>query len=317
MKLNFLKIVWVGIFLGFSADFLFADVQKSGSGDTQKPMEAEKMKKTFIFSLLPKAFQSKPVQAISVLTEVTDIGKQLMPPKLGTPAYYRLMVSGYHKEGAGTSQEKSIDRESLVQEVKKSLRAANYLEETKESPASLLLVVVWGEHNREYDPQHRNELARAKLIGGEKWATELAEAIEAQEDSPVRGSQRMPDIMNPVYQFCARNDKNRVLVDQVLDDCYFVVVSAYDLAAYERGERLLLWRTKMTTAAQGVSLAESSTALVASGTNYFGKWMTEVSIVDKRINRKTKIEMGETRTISMDEPAADQQQKPAPPARKK
>jgi hypothetical protein len=219
--------------------------------------------------------------------------------------------SGYHGEGDGVSQEKTISVEHLEKMVEKALTDGYYFEATKEHPASVVLFFVWGVHAKLAvdDPNtgdggvddvgYRNLLSRAALVGGTEFAKELAAALEEQSWSATGDK-----LMNPVYRFVIRSNKNRMLMEQVLDDCYYVVVSAYDSAALARGEKKLLWRTKMSTSAQGVSLAETSSALVASGGPYFGREMTEPSLVDKRISRNGKVELGELKFKGFEESAA-------------
>jgi hypothetical protein len=62
----------------------------------------------------------------------------------------------------------------------------------------------------------------------------------------------------------------------------------------------------MSTPAQGVSLVETTPALVASGESFFGRDMTAAAIVDKRISRSSKVETGELKVISLDEKPAEQ-----------
>ncbi|MFT3868655.1 MAG: hypothetical protein QM715_09160 [Nibricoccus sp.] len=320
MKLISIKILTSGfIFIG-------SIILTSGAGveDGQAPLKPPPLKKTAVFSLLPKAFQSNPELSITVITEATEEGKKLKPPTTGKPAYYQAVASGYHHEGHGKDQDKTLSVEHLEKQLKKSLVEGGYLEADKDHPPSLVLFFVWGTHNKlaEDDPAsemggqedigYRNLLSRAALVGGKQFAEELAAAIEEQSNSASG------DIMlNPVYRLMIRSDRNRALMHQIVDDCYYVVVSAYDLASFAHGEKKLLWRTKMTTAAAGISLAESSSALVAGGGPFFGRWMTEPAIVDKRISRNGRVELGETRTISMDEPVGEPEKKNVPTTGKK
>jgi hypothetical protein len=93
------------------------------------------------------------------------------------------------------------------------------------------------------------------------------------------------------------------LWEQIRDDCYFFVVSAYEGAALAKGERRLLWRTKLTTAANGISLAESLPSIVLGGTDFFGKPMDATSYVQKKINRSGKVDIGEAQVKEYIEPA--------------
>jgi hypothetical protein len=122
--------------------------------------------------------------------------------------------------------------------------------------------------------------------------------------------------MDPVYRFGMSSDLNRNLLEQVIDDCFYVVISAYDGAALAHGDKKLLWRTKISTPAQGVSLAETTPALVASGGPFFGRDTNGPTIVDKRIDRKGKVGLGELKVISMDEKPAETTTKETPSGKK-
>jgi hypothetical protein len=285
-----------------------------------KEAKPTKEQSTFVFSLFPKSLQKNPSLAISVITEMTDEGRKLKSPTPEAPAYYYAVSAGYHQEGHGVSQDKTISEEHLEKEVKKSLADNGYLEGTKDHPATLVLFFVWGIHSKlqEDDPNtgdggfedigYRNLLSRAALVGGLKFAQELQAALEEQSTDAAGDM-----IYSPLHRFATRDDKTRNLMEQVMDECYYVVVSAYEGASLSRGDKKLLWRTKMSTPAQGVSMAETSTALVASGSSFFGRDMPEASFVVKKISRGGKVELGELKVISMDEKPTE---KEAPAAKK-
>jgi len=132
--------------------------------------------------------------------------------------------------------------------------------------------------------------ARAQLVGGKQFAASLAQALNDQALSGNRGG-----FSSPFERFRNRDDMTRTLVEQVFDDCYYVVVSSYDEKAYARPphEKKLLWRTKMSTAAQGVSLAQTIPGLLENGSWYFGRDMSGPEIVTKRVMREGKVEIGE------------------------
>jgi hypothetical protein len=102
----------------------------------------------------------------------------------------------------------------------------------------------------------------------------------------------------------------------VFDDCYYVVISAFDAFAFAQGEKKLLWRTKMSTPAQGVSLAETASALVASGGPFLGREMLHASIVGKRISRSGTVELGELKVIKLDEKLPEKQNQETPSGKK-
>jgi hypothetical protein len=301
------------LFLGFSHHELAAAGEKNVSGAAQ--VDNPKTVSPYAFSLLPKAFQKHPLLAISVITELTDEGKKLPQPTQENPYYYIGSPLGFHQEGQGAFRDVKISNESMMKFVQNALATNHYLPASKEHPASFVLYIFWGAHSKlwEKDPSagedgdgvvdinHRNLLSRALLVGGAKFAKELDDALKQQAKYGAQSS----TLSDPVYLFSIRDNLTRNLMEQVLDDCYYVVISAYDAAAVVRGERKLLWRTKMATPSQGVSLVETTPALVASGSSFFGRAMTEPAIIGKRINREGKVELGELKFKGYEEPTAD------------
>lgn len=301
-----------------------------------KAREPEKQKSYFFASLLPKAFQSHPLLAIAVITEMTEEGKKRPLPTESNPSYYYCDYR-YHEEGHAPTETEKNSLANLKKLVQGALANNHYLPANKEHPAELILFMIWGVHAKlelgdpshpVYTPSddgsaptitdfeqgfedvgHRNLLSRAQLVGGTKFAKELEQALKDKDRNIMGG----PFTLDPVYRFTIKNDLNQNLMEQVLDDCYYVVISAYDGASLVQGQKKLLWRTKLSTPAQGVSLLETTPALIASGGPYFGRDTNGPTVVDKRINRQGTVGMGELKTISMDETSEDKN-KAAPAA---
>jgi hypothetical protein len=154
------------------------------------------------------------------------------------------------------------------------------------------------------------------MVGGAKFARELATLFEqadamalanqpARTDpsgnvigvDPVLGPEQMA-FFNPVNLFKLRNPKNEFLVDQASDDCYYVVASAYDYAAFARQQRTLLWRTRMTVNSRGVSQVQSLPTLITTAAPYFGRDMLESEVIVKRA-REGEITIGTPTVIEM------------------
>ena len=288
------------IALTLIATWCFQSADAADSAAPAAPKPSNKIENPYVFSLLPKAFQKHPMLAISIITEMTDEGRKLTPPTQDNPTYYHTFSLGYHQEGHGASQEGKVPKENLEKQLQNALASSGYLPSDKVHPAALVLFLFWGEHTKLLqndletgeggfdDIGHKNLLSRATLVGGAAFAKDLQKALEQQAMS---GGPSLP-IFDPVYRFTNRDDLTRNLMEQVLDDCYYVVISAYEGASLAHGERKLLWRTKMSTPAQGVSLVETTPALVASGGPFFGHEMTVASIVGKRITRGGHVELG-------------------------
>jgi hypothetical protein len=83
-----------------------------------------------------------------------------------------------------------------------------------------------------------------------------------------------------------------MLLEQTANDIYYVVASAYDYRSASTNKRVLLWRTRMTVAAEGVSQVQTLPALVLAASPYFGKDMAEPELLTKRPVPEGSVEIG-------------------------
>lgn len=294
----------------------------SAAAAPEKPAKKESGKSEWVFSLLPKSFQKNPKIDLTVITEMTEAGKKLPPVSAAAPAYFITQSGGFRQMGHAPGGEKSLSAEQVEKILVRSLATNGYRPaESPAHPPSLAVIYIWGSHNLlvEGDVDNpslsgeavaRNLLDRAALVGGEKFAKQMLELFQ-QADSmalsapparvdptgavptiqPVIGAAQL-DFMNPVAQFKRASPKNEFLVDQSAEDLYYVVASAYDYASLAKKQRVLLWRTRMTVAAQGVSQEQTLPTLIASAAPYFGKEMTEPEILNKRAVPEGNVEVG-------------------------
>ena len=97
------------------------------------------------FSLMPKAFQSKPRIDMTVFTTVTDAGRLVAPASPEHPVYYVVHPAGYREFGesyAGVHQPPTADLERVM---RKALASQGYLPATDAAHRpSLLVIFTWG-----------------------------------------------------------------------------------------------------------------------------------------------------------------------------
>ena len=267
-------------------------------------------KEGFIFSLIPNAFAKKPVVDMTFITEMTAEGRKRPPVLPAAPAYYELYASGYREIGGSYGGVKPPVPAILKDTLTRALAVNGYLAAQRpEKPPGLLLIYHWGAHNRlepefaESDPvgAERNVFERALLVGGLKFALELAaardsdtiavDALNPRNMDPIMGDMGM-SVFSRVHQLELRSRTNERLLTQLSDDVYFVVVSAHDYNSVAGGISKLLWRTKMTVNTQGVSMAETLPPLIVNAADYFGHEMTEAAVGARRIYRDGKVEIG-------------------------
>lgn len=293
-------------------------------------------KTQWVFSILPKAFQKNPFVDLTVITEMTELGKKLPPVSPAAPAYFVAHSSGYRQMGEVIAGEHTLKPDEVERILTRSLATNGYLPATKEHPPTLVIFYTWGSHNllAEGDPDNpvlsanqvaRNLLDRAALVGGVKFSERMlklfeeadAQAFAANASQPPGSmgpviTPEMQAFMDPIERFKRADPKNDFLVEQFTNDVYYVVASAYDYAALAKKQRQLLWRTRMTVAAQGVSQEQTLPTLIATAAPYFGKDMAEAEIVTKRTVPEGKVEIGTPTVVGVEAAPAEK----TPPAKK-
>lgn len=282
----------------------------------------------WVFSLLPKSLQKNPRLEITVITEMTDAGRKLPRVSAQTPAYFEAFSSGPRHLGHSQGNEATLKPEQIERLLTRALGTNGYLPaHPPAQPPSLLVLYTWGSHNLlvEGDDENptlsgeqvaRNLLDRAALVGGEKFARHLLELFQQADALSVAANSRPPpggeqvftpalmEFTNPVSIFKRSDPRNEFLVDQAASDVYYVVASAYDHRSVMEKRRVLLWRTRMTVAAQGVSQEQTLPTLVLSAAPFFGQDMAETEILSKRAMREGTVEVGTPTVVEPNAPAA-------------
>jgi len=158
----------------------------------------------------------------------------------------------------------------------------------------------------------RDLIERAMLVGGGKFAIEFAKVLndEAREagsrppgavnDSATGAS--IPNISGdfpagvdpstPFGRFYGRDDRTAHLIEESFSSFYFVIATALDYQALAKGERKILWRTKMTVNSLGVAMKETIPALIVSAGQFMGKDMNEAETITRKVLRGGKVEVG-------------------------
>jgi hypothetical protein len=296
------------------------------------PKEKTPQKSEWVFELLPKSLQKNPRLEITVITEMTEAGKKLPAVSPQAPAYFEAFSSGPKHLGESAGNHVTLKPAEMERILFRSLATNGYL--PAKLPAlqpSLLIIYTWGSHSllTEGDSENpvlsgeqiaRNLLDRAAMVGGEKFAAKLLTLFEQADAMSSAGratvapggeqvfTPAVMEFMNPVTQFKRSDPRNEFLVDQAASNVYYVVASAYDYQSVTNKRRLLLWRTRMTVAADGVSQEQTLPTLVLSAAPFFGKEMAEAEIISKRTIREGSVEIGTPKVV---EPAA------TPPKKKK
>jgi len=227
----------------------------------------------------------------AVITEFPGGGRKLPPPTAENPAYVLLQSGKQHDYGEGHAGQKSPP-ENLVEQAIAAVAPQG-------RAPKILLTFIWGSHGSSeagtQDAGLRNLLDRAALVGGVKFKEDLRDALK-QEDAVesttpkqtwgtkmdgVNAAGNIFKSISPMELFRRRDLTTERLVDLIADDCYYVVITAIDYEALARGERKVLWRTKLSTGTRSVALAEAVPAMIRSGAPFIGCEMAEPKVIMK------------------------------------
>ena len=172
----------------------------------------------------------------------------------------------------------------------------------------------------------RDVFERARFVAGERFAVELKAALDG-EISNMRFNQSArrapgvgiigmpvnPDGGSPFQLFLNSGSGNTVrrLAELAFHTCYIVVATAYDFHGVESRRKIPLWQTRMAVEAQGVAMSEVLKPLIANTGAYLGRETPEAVVIDRRLNREGRVEIG-TATV-VEEPKPDAAEKPKQP----
>jgi len=241
------------------------------------------------FSFLPVGLQRNPQVDYAIVTEMTDEGRKLPTPSFDAPVYYISHSLGETDVGNAYGGTRPIEYALLENKLKSSLASNGYRPSDPSNPPTQVLFITWGMFNH---GQGGDLLSRAKLIGGQKFADEFAQAVREQRDTSgsLRGN-------GPLRDFEQRDDLTETLVYAIFEECYYLLVTALDLEALRQNERRILWTTKISTIARGVSFQSTLPIMIDNASYFFGRETNGPEIVRKRAYKNASVTIGEASVV--------------------
>jgi hypothetical protein len=212
-----------------------------------------------MFVMAVGSLVGKTPDQVLVFSSIHDNNYQ--QPTAEKPIYYMPLAGGFHTIGLEASATEcdaaTIAKEKVFAAMIKPLASQHYLPADKEHPATIILVAHWGS-------------SRPDL--------QLVPSFNAEADAPVRqrfktrADARMASqlvggmraMSGPLAYENARNN--------MADERYFLVLSAYDSAAFMNERRkVVLWRTRMSAVMNNkTTFTDSLEPLVTAGKSFFG-----------------------------------------------
>ena len=230
---------------------------------------------------------------VNVVVDLTEAGRKVASPTKEKPAFYYPVLAGYRESGSLVAGEKSPPDTPVAKLLAKALAAQHYYVMGAKTPApTLILVFHWGYMNPQIDDTGDDENP-SQVFWNQKEMLAL-----------VAGN-----TLKNVGAFGFERDD---ILQNIRDDRYFVIVSAYDFAAAKEKKKVLLWQAKMSTPSNRVSLAEVIPSMITAGGPRFGRETKLPESVTAALAKEGKVEVG-TPVVVPDSP---DKAKPTEPAKK-
>ena len=296
------------IFLGVSCVFtlpLLAQTDMPGFSlkmPDVKPAKKPKSEK-WAFSLLPVGLQRNPQVDYTIVTEMTDEGRKLPDPSFSNPVYYIAHSQGQTDVGRAYGGTRPVQFAYLEMQLYSSLASNGYRRvdperPDPEHPPTQVLFFTWGMFNNGINEDSEfhirgNLNSRAKLIGGQKFAEQFAQAL--RDDRAWGGGG--PNGHGPMRDFAERDETTETLVYAVYNECYYLLVTSLEVEALTQHQRKVLWTTKITTIAQGVNFKATLPIMIQNASYFFGRETNGPEILTKRAYKRANVEIGEATVV--------------------
>jgi len=279
--------------------------------------------------LLPMAWQRRPKVRFNVYTEMTPEGRKRRAPTPEQPVRYfanpaRFAETGWLVERAGSHPAASEVEEAM----RNAFQANGYTAVSSlDQKPDVMVFITYGSHATDptylatpeelaagpdgadelvkfifRDPQlYRDIIDRAQFVAGDQFARDLAKAINDFRHPPIG----LPDLFTPLRVRGGDFDRMAYFTDVAFHSCYYAMASAYDFSAAQKGQKILLWRTKMTVVNYGLDVNEAIRPLIGAGGAYLGRETPEAVVVESHIDRKGRVIIGNPTVIEEASPHAN------------
>lgn len=237
---------------------------------------------------------SPPLRAAPVMTavgEVTDNAKARAGASAGTQVYYALQSGGFRAIGS-TVDMSPIPVGGIERALQSAVATLGYQAASDAHPPTVLVTFNWGVYSLPPAYDAKILLDRAAFIGGRTFAAAFRKAMEESDVTSMAtpsapdasysaavGVRQMAAINDPLRRFGESSTKNNALLTQMVSEVYYVIVSAYDAQSVAANKRQLLWRTRMSIQAEGISPDDGLPRLIQAATPFLGKSLGEAEIL--------------------------------------
>ena len=271
-------------------------------------------------NLLPVGLQRNPKVDYAIFTEMTNAGRKLPEPSFANPVYYLAHSIDQRDVGAIYGNTKDIPYQKLQQTFAIAFASNGYRPCDAEHPPTQVFFFTWGMNNK-FDPPGdwseadvrdalKNCVARARILGGPKFAIEVAQVLTetdytaAQKSDGTYDGEKVYLVIEAALaahnfdKFSTDADLADTLCYAVFNDCYYLLVTSLDAETLENyGQRKTLWTTRIVTVSQGLNFEMTLPIMINNASYYFGRETKVPEILLKRAYKRAEVNIGEATVV--------------------
>ena len=228
---------------------------------------------------------------------------------------YHLMEGKYFGGNTADESMKGVTFMDIAQNLAVNLQRQGFYSEPDNSKGDLLIMVNYGATN--YDADYQELMGIDSLddlgLGSDADTTDLGEfeALDAfmadyEAMEAMNEAGRMSNIfkaqllgLEELFDDSANNQDVYEFQDMVNEERYFIFLVAFDLPAYRKGDKKVMWTTRYSMRAIGQSFDEAIAQLNTVASHYFGLNMKGMQ--NRRASDDFEVQMGEIEVIDNEE----------------
>jgi hypothetical protein len=252
-------------------------------------------------NLLDYVLGRRDIEVITV-TDMTPEGRKQRMPTPREPVYYLASSIGFKELGVAGG-EPPPPQETVMRNVTQALAKQGFLPATAGTPSpTIALAFTWGTLNADMDygfdpdqvPRQRNRQQILKFLGGYKVG------LSDNDFDPA-----VPSVAGlTAFDFDARD-----FGELAREDFFVVIVSAYDLKAFQAKQKKLLWMTRISCPSRSLVMQEVLPTMLAIAGPNLGRETARPVWANASDKFKPNVELGDAKVLEY----FDRQPKPEKP----
>ena len=223
---------------------------------------------------------------------------------------YHVIKGKYYPGNTSDESMNDVTFMDIAQNLAANLRRQNYMSEPDPNKGDLLIMINWGA--TDYDPDYM-EVAGIDSMDDFGFGTGNAEELDefegeaafAADFAAMQGFNEGRRMglkfkarllgLEQLFADSATQQEIYQFRDMVSEERFFIFLIAFDLPAYRKGEKKVLWTTRYSMRAIGQTFDQAIGELNYVAGNYFGRELQ--GLANRRASDESEVRLGEIEVL--------------------